>query len=469
MKTISNNNINKRQSFLIRLFNDIKANYVKLLLISVIVAFFVIYIAFSTGVWQKEPTVDIKANNGYTETVRVVTDMDYRPYSYIDSNSKAAGYDVELVTSIANTMEKNLNLELMSWSDALDAIQNDKADVLMTCDISDIFNYEPSPVKTTVTSIDDYVLFSKKKVKSFDELLSGNNRIGYMSNGNAEDVLAEMELLDDCIGFPTNKDILLAIESGELDAGIMRHSIGRMILKDLNLNSIKGQFSIKHSYMCFVVNPNHPELVEQINSAFNELRASGKVAKLESKWLTTFVEPKSVWEVLHEQNWLVMLILFFVVVVLILQIIANQKEYSLLIIESLTKDYEVVFNFKLKKNKDIYLISVYKDTGFIPFAMPKSGKLSLFTECLNQFVNEVVVPEDRQYVASMVKLERVISFISQGKEYPVFFRGIIEGKIYYLRLTFIGNKNANGKVENCVIGLKNVDEDTKNCCTRQKN
>lgn len=426
----------------------------------------VIYVLIATGIFDATPTVEVQAHNCYTETIRVVTDEDYSPYSFYDKNGMPTGHDVELINMIANTVGKNLELELLPWNEALSALESGEADVLMTCDRSDVFTFDAQPIKTGITAFDEYVVYSKHRVDDMGDLFSGTPRVGFMANGNAEDVLDKMGALDQCIGYDTNKNILLAIDSGELDAGIMRNAIGATLLDELNLKTVKPRLSIDSSCMCFAVNPDKQELASEIDGAIHKLRADGQLGELSEKWLTTFVKSESVADVLANRPWIVLVFGFMVIALTVSQIVGRKTNEHLSIIKALTKDFECVVYFTQEENKEEDTI-LFRNDRHLVSAIPSLGTVSTITKYLDQLINHFVVPEDRENVYQETRRENIISRLEKKDAFFVHFRGQIGDVTEYYELKFNVVKNAQGNITNCVAGIRNVNEATRNMM-RQK-
>lgn len=99
------------------------------IILGIFTLFFVGYIIFSTGIFNKTPHVETKPNNTYAETIHVVTDKDYQPYSFVDSETnEPTGHDVELIYKIANKLEVNFDLKLLSWGEYLDKLEDGSAE-----------------------------------------------------------------------------------------------------------------------------------------------------------------------------------------------------------------------------------------------------------------------------------------------------------------------------------------------------
>ena len=84
-----------------------------------------------------DPEVTLRARNCFPRTLRVVGDMDYKPFSYFNENSAPCGYDIELMIELANRLHCSLELTLVNWNDAVKMIQEQKADVILGCDWQD--------------------------------------------------------------------------------------------------------------------------------------------------------------------------------------------------------------------------------------------------------------------------------------------------------------------------------------------
>ena len=267
------------------------------------------YLYFS-GHFTKVPEVDIQPDNCYEDTLRVVTDKDYRPYSFYDENGRFSGYDVELITLIANKLHLNLDLNFMTWEEGIAIATTGGADVLMTCGHSDSFDGIENLLKTEITSMDEFAVYSRKPVSNLSAL--HGKRIAIMTNGNVEPQMEKLSLLQYCTHYADNKSAMQALIDGEADFAVMRQAVGTMILEDLDSRDINAYISAGHSYMCFCVDKNKPELAASINASIEDLILAGEYDKLCKKWLTTFVRPYTLKEVLEQNLWI--LILFFLLV-----------------------------------------------------------------------------------------------------------------------------------------------------------
>ena len=263
-----------------------------------------VVLVVQSGIFDREPVVKVIADNCYDETLHVITDEDYRPYSFYDEKGNFSGHDVELIALIANKLHMNLDLKPMKWNDGIAATLAGEAQVLMTCDYSDDFAGTDAIIKSDPMSMDAFTVYSKKKISSVNDIY--NERISVMANGNVTALIKNLGLTGNCTFYDSNREAMLALVNDEVDFTIMRNTIGTVLLNELGCKKIAGYMTLGQSYMCFGINGSHPELVERIDKALHEIKASGELEKLNHKWLTTFVEPYSFQETVTRNIWLIL-------------------------------------------------------------------------------------------------------------------------------------------------------------------
>ena len=58
-------------------------------------------------------------------------DFDYKPYTFLDSNGVAKGFDVDLIKYIAEEYNLELEFRLTKWDQALEKLEKGEVDVLL--------------------------------------------------------------------------------------------------------------------------------------------------------------------------------------------------------------------------------------------------------------------------------------------------------------------------------------------------
>ena len=285
---------------------------------------FAVILLIRSGLLAAEPKVEVFPENRYTETLRVITDEDYRPYSFYAADGSPSGHDIELINMVANEMGMNLELRPMSWHDGIAAITAGEADVLLTCDYSDTFAGVDLLAKSEPVSSDYFIVYAKERIVSGDALYG--KRIAVMRNGNVTAEIVKMQLSKYCTEYEDNRKAMQALINGEADFAVMRNSVGRVLLRELNAVGIQGYVSIGVSDMCFGIAGGKPELVDRINGALEKLKTAGQLEKLHDKWLTTFVAPYTFRELLSENAWMVALFAVLLALTAVIWITGKVRE-----------------------------------------------------------------------------------------------------------------------------------------------
>ena len=235
---------------------------------------------------SKEPELSVQAENTYNRTLIVATDDDYWPYVYYDGNGQLTGHDIELITLVANELETNLEIHPMTWEESLEAVRNHKADAVLTCEYSGK-DVDEGIITTSPVKSDDFVVFSKERISSIDELYQ--KYVGVMKNGNAVRAITEHGLDDVCIYYDSNKAAFEALAENKCDCVIVRYIIGLGILDEMGQNArgIDAYISLSDSRSCIGVAEDNKPLANEISSIIGNFRADGTLEKLNEKWIQT--------------------------------------------------------------------------------------------------------------------------------------------------------------------------------------
>ncbi|MCR5293574.1 MAG: transporter substrate-binding domain-containing protein, partial [Lachnospiraceae bacterium] len=83
--------------------NEYKKKYYLMMAAVIAGAIFILLflVLYMNGTFKRKPEMSIVPLNCFEDTLVVVTDQDYAPYSYIDGDGVYQGRDVELIAEIA--------------------------------------------------------------------------------------------------------------------------------------------------------------------------------------------------------------------------------------------------------------------------------------------------------------------------------------------------------------------------------
>lgn len=251
--------------------------------IAVVAAVFVVSYLYLSNVFKPAPKMEVFADNTYAETLHVVTDMNYAPFSYIDENGEYAGLDVELMNEIANRLNMNLDLVLMDWNDANAAIQSGEADIIMNME-TDLVTPESGMIATIPTTEKQYVVYGRKAISSVIDLYG--TRIASLHR------LPTLEL--DITYIDSYQAIFEALQAGEFDYAICPIQIGNAFLERLDLTNVYPSYAVGHVYGALALPADRTQLCDRINPILKSLQDEGFLDSLDGKWVNHRYEYTSI-------------------------------------------------------------------------------------------------------------------------------------------------------------------------------
>ena len=251
---------------------------ISLILLAAIV---IALVMLKSGAFAGRPKLDITADNCYEDTLRVVMDYDYAPFSFKDKSGNPTGHDVELINEIANRLGKNVDIRLLSYGECLEQIRNGEADIVM----STTFEEDLDGITNSIPVVSNaWTAFSKENLISVADLYDRN--IGIILGANP---LEPFGLSDACLSFTTYSDAFKALENNELDCVVAKFPVGNMIIRENGFTDIRATCELTGSNLAIGVNADNGELMTQINGLIKELSREGFLKALKDKWCGSFV------------------------------------------------------------------------------------------------------------------------------------------------------------------------------------
>ncbi|MCR4922967.1 MAG: transporter substrate-binding domain-containing protein [Lachnospiraceae bacterium] len=258
--------------------NTRKPIYVTIVILILIVILFALFLIFRVpSVFFKDPVVENTALNTFDETLYVVTDKDYEPFSYIGEKGQLLGYDVELINEVANRLNKNLKLELLDWNEACEKIYSGRADIILNME-TDTASLDEDIISTIPTIEKQYVVYGRDKASSVMDLYG--KRVASMHNLNELGLNKFVTYVD------SYDSMFKSLARGEYDYIVCPIQVGSVFLERMNLKNIKVGYAVKHVYGAMALSPEKKELRDDINKVLHELYSEGYIKHLDSKWIT---------------------------------------------------------------------------------------------------------------------------------------------------------------------------------------
>lgn len=280
-------------------FNLARNSYLGVIsILLILTAIFII--VRNNGYLVSEPTLEFKPENKYTETIRVLSDFDYKPYSYKNENGEKTGRSVEIISEIANRMHVNLDLHFIDWQRSLKEINDGAADLVLTCESNSRANERYNLLPSIPTFRDHFVFFSKRKIHNMAELY--DKKIAVVVDANSKDMILFTGLYGNCVEFPTTTEAIEATMKDNCDCFICRYSIAVEMLKKLGIKELKPTVSLGISYVCVCGRKDNTQLMNRVNEAIKSMIKDGTLDRINNKWVEEFITynnmRKSIWHIL---------------------------------------------------------------------------------------------------------------------------------------------------------------------------
>lgn len=216
------------------------------------------------------------------KTLRMATNAEFPPYEYYDGN-ELVGVDVDLAKAIAEDMGYKLEILDMDFGSIIPSLESDKADIavaglsvteekLELIDFS--VPYETAsqliivPNDSDISSVAD--LKGKRiGVESFTT--------GYIYVGEIEDVTA--------VDFAKCSQAIDALKEGKIDAIVIDGEPAKVYVEREPDLKIIDEPLTEEEYAIGVAKGN-TALLKKINKSIENLKASGKIDEIRSKYIT---------------------------------------------------------------------------------------------------------------------------------------------------------------------------------------
>ena len=304
--------------------------------IVLIIIFAGIYFNLS-GIFRDVPKVGIQPRNTFKKTIRVVTDRDYSPYSYIDENGSYQGYDVELMNEIANRLQMNLDLVLMDWDAANRIFLKGGADIIMNME-SDLIINNPNIIATLPTTEKQYVVYGRKNISSVAELYG--RRVASLHR------MPGLGLDDEISYVHSYKKIFDGLKSGEYEFAICPIQVGGGFLEKLDIDGVFPSYAVQHVYGTLAMHPEDTQLRVRVNAVLIQMQQEGRLDALTKKWIINRYENITLEEMITSRPWLIALIISSALLVILLigytvmqmRYVSSQEAYT----QQLQEHYDTI-------------------------------------------------------------------------------------------------------------------------------
>ena len=203
----------------------------------------------------------------------------FAPYEYLGPSGGPRGFDVELVRAMARIKGWDIEIRLMDWPSAIDALRKGEVDALLGILYSEERDREfdfSDPHSTLELSI-----FTRKDAPPLFTLddLKGR-KIAVYDKGMPLEILKERKEIKTAV-MKDMKGVFSALTRGEVDAALCPKLMGLYWMREAGISGLKSQDTLIFlRQSCFAVRERDAALLAEINDALERLKRSGEYYRL---------------------------------------------------------------------------------------------------------------------------------------------------------------------------------------------
>ena len=205
----------------------------------------------------------------------MATNAEFPPYEYREGD-EIVGIDAEVAALIADKLGMELQIEDMAFDSVLAAVQTGKADIAMagiTVNFTDPY--------TTATQM--IIVAEDSEIASPDDLTG--KTVG-VQLGTTGDIYAD-DIEDATVErYSKGFEAVQALIQGKIDAVVIDGEPAKVFVEQNEGIKLLDEAFTEEEYAIAIAKDNE-ELLEQVNTALNELKEEGEFQKVVDKYITS--------------------------------------------------------------------------------------------------------------------------------------------------------------------------------------
>jgi len=237
---------------------------------------------------ENENTENTSENDANTEestggTLIMGTNAEFPPYEYWEGQ-EIVGIDAEMAKAVAEKLGMELKIEDMAFNSLITALSSGKVDFVaagMTVD---------EDREAFVNFTDSYatgiqVIIVPEESDIADKAGLANKKIG-VQEGTTGDIYVSDEVEGaDVQRFNKGMEAIQALSQGKIDAVVIDNEPAKVFVTEVEGLKILEEEFVTEDYAIAIAKEN-TELLDQVNTALQELKADGTLQEIVDKYIT---------------------------------------------------------------------------------------------------------------------------------------------------------------------------------------
>ena len=259
----------------------------------VMASFVIILIAFAVTIsinifLEFDYSWTIPEENKYDTTLKVVCGYGLEPMSFIDENGNETGYNVDYIYRIGEKLGVNIDIDLMTWSQAISSFQDGNYDLIIgVCNNATMDDWVTC--SHAILSEEFTVFYNKNKKFQFNDLY--NSTIALQDDSVFKYLIENYYNFEaELVYHPSVDEAIFSLHSGTSDYVIAPKNVGEVLIKKHNYNNVEdSNLIIYNAQYSIGVHPENKALISKINDAIISLNNDGIVVEMYGYWFGKYI------------------------------------------------------------------------------------------------------------------------------------------------------------------------------------
>ena len=223
----------------------------------------------------------------------IATELGYPPYSFLDENGQATGYNVDLTRAIAQVMQLDVEIRIGPWAEVRQALETGEIDAISgmfySADRDKLVDFSPP------YSVIHHAIFVRVGVPAIEtEKDLRGKKIIVMRGDIMHDYVLEQGLSGNPVLVDTQADALRLLASGKHDCALLARLPGLYCAKELGLSNVETAGPLlRPSDYSYAVAEGNAALQHLLGEGLAVLGQTGAQRDIYDKWLGV-LEPRGV-------------------------------------------------------------------------------------------------------------------------------------------------------------------------------
>ena len=209
----------------------------------------------------------------------------FPPYEFVNKKGEPAGFNVELIKTIAERLAMDVDFVMDDWEKAPEALASGKADLITAMILSNQRHrqFDFSMAHAGVF----YCLFARKgsRIESIED--AKGKEILVQAKVYGQEWLQHHDITDRLVTFSTPREVLGQLAAGRGDCAVVERLSGLMLLQEFKIENVGlvGSPLVCAPYAFAVKKGNH-QLLTKLNEGIHLLHQDGTYDDLYRKWFS---------------------------------------------------------------------------------------------------------------------------------------------------------------------------------------